>query len=359
MNVGFIGLGAAVETAYLPALRQTGANCYGFDLRPDRQPEGIIRCPTLSTLLDSPLETLFITTSSLHHLEVLEQALASPIPRIVVEKPIIATLAQATRLNGLLNDPRVARRVLALDHWMARTGALQLALGQPDPRWQPQGEVRPMRAISGVADIVKIEGFLLEPSGFNEAGEPVALNFATGEPDPRTLHHPDGVILDIGTHVLAMMRETVCHLGGNNEMALQVISARDRLGRDIERGDLRTAEGEAHLEGHLSGIPVAVWLNKYAGPQGGQKGLRLHLRDGRIISHDRRGQQDVLTLTEGEHLQRWARTGTLYEHCLAEQILGEASLFSRAPDEVRHITRRRLDEVTLLLNLQQRLRGPH
>lgn len=80
MNVGFIGLGAVVETAYLPALRQTGANCYGFDLRLDRQPEGIIRCSMLSTLLDSPLETLFITTSSLHHLEVLEQALASPIP---------------------------------------------------------------------------------------------------------------------------------------------------------------------------------------------------------------------------------------------------------------------------------------
>jgi ribosomal protein L16/L10AE len=167
------------------------------------------------------------------------------------------------------------------------------------------------------------------------------------------------VILDIGTHVLAMMRETVRYLGGDDQMVLQVISAKDRLGRDIIKGDLRTAEGEAHLQGNLSGIPVDIWLNKYAGPQGGQKGMRLTLRDGRIISHDRRGPQDVLTLTEGEHVQRWTLSGTLYEHCLAEQVLGATSLFNRAPDDVRHTTRRRLDEVVLLLKLQQQLRGPH
>jgi hypothetical protein len=91
--------------------------------------------------------------------------------------------------------------VLALDHWMARLGTVQQGL------------------VDTVADIVRIEGFLQEPSGFNAAGEPIALNFATGEPDTRTLRHPDGVILDIGTHVLAMMRETLRYLGGRYGLA--------------------------------------------------------------------------------------------------------------------------------------------
>lgn len=47
-------------------------------------------------------DTLFITTSSLQHLPVLERALASAIPRIVVEKPIVANLEQAARLRALL-----------------------------------------------------------------------------------------------------------------------------------------------------------------------------------------------------------------------------------------------------------------
>lgn len=112
---------------------------------------------------------------------------------------------------------------------------------------------------------------LQEPSGFNATGEPIALNFATGEPDTRELRHPDGVILDIGTHVLAMLRETVRYTGGNDSMTLQVKSAKDRRGRNIIRGDLTTAEGEAHLQGLISGVPLDIWLNKYAGPAGGQK----------------------------------------------------------------------------------------
>jgi hypothetical protein len=78
------------------------------------------------------------------------------------------------------------------------------------------------------------------------------------------------VILDIGTHVLAMLRETVRYLGG---MMICVAGrhAKDRLGRAIAKGDLTTAEGEAHLQGQISGVPVDIWLNKYAG-RGGQKG---------------------------------------------------------------------------------------
>ncbi|MEL2240970.1 Gfo/Idh/MocA family oxidoreductase [Leclercia adecarboxylata] len=344
MQIGFVGLGAVVETAYLPALQGTFAEslpCPGFDIQPAKTLDGVTRVPTLADLLARPLDTLFITTASLQHLDVLEQALASSIPRIVVEKPIVATLGQTEKLRSLLARPEAAARVLALDHWMARINLVRLGL------------------VRHLSDIVRIEGFLQEPSGFNAAGEPFALNFATGEPDTRTLRHPDGVILDIGTHVLAMMRETVRYLGGSGELALQVVTARDRLGRDIARGDMTTAEGEAHLQGTMGGVPVDIWLNKYAGPSGGQKGLRLHLRDGRIISHDRRGAEDVLTLTDGEQVQCWRFGGTIYANCLAEHILGEQSLFVRDPQEVSRTTQRRLEEVELLLRLQQQLRGPH
>lgn len=68
-----------------------------------------------------------------------------------------------------------------------------------------------------------------------------------------------------------MLRETVRYLGGSDEMTLQVVTAKDRLGRAIAKGDLTTAEGEAHLQGRISGVPVDIWLNKYAGPAGGQK----------------------------------------------------------------------------------------
>ena len=344
MQIGFVGLGAVVETAYLPALQSTfgsSLRCLGFDIQPAKNLDGVTRTPSLADLLARPLDTLFITTSSLHHLDVLEQALASSISRIVVEKPIVATLAQAEKLTSLLARPEAASRVLALDHWMARIHLVRLGL------------------IGSFSDIVRIEGFLQEPSGFNAAGEPVALNFAIGKPDTRMLRHPDGVILDIGTHVLAMMRETVRYLGGSGDLALQVVTARDRLGRDIAKGDLTTAEGEAHLQGTMGGVPVDIWLNKYAGPSGGQKGLRLSLRDGRILSHDRRGAEDVLELIEGDKVQSWRFGGTIYAHCLTEHILGEQSLFARDPDEVSRTTQRRLEEVETLLTLQQQLRGSH
>lgn len=97
MQIGFIGLGAVVETAYLPALRRLGDvidRCQGYDLDCSRALPGIQRCSSLSALLAEPLDTLFITTSSLQHLPVLERALASGISRIVVEKPIVVTLSR-------------------------------------------------------------------------------------------------------------------------------------------------------------------------------------------------------------------------------------------------------------------------
>lgn len=139
MQIGFIGLGAVVETAYLPALRRLGYridSCHGYDLDCSRALPGIQRCNSLSALLAEPLDTLFITTSSLQHLPVLERALASGISRIVVEKPIVANLEQAARLRALLAPPEQAARVLALDHWMARG----VALNAPGPRWRAEGE---------------------------------------------------------------------------------------------------------------------------------------------------------------------------------------------------------------------------
>ncbi|PLO68585.1 oxidoreductase, partial [Klebsiella pneumoniae] len=175
MQIGFIGLGAVVETAYLPALRRLGDvidRCQGYDLDCSRALPGIQRCSSLSALLAEPLDTLFITTSSLQHLPVLERALASGISRIVVEKPIVANLEQAARLRALLAPTEQAARVLALDHWMARG----VALNAPGPLWRAEGEASglPPPHLSA-QDIVWIEGYLQEPSGFNSAGEPVAL----------------------------------------------------------------------------------------------------------------------------------------------------------------------------------------
>jgi predicted dehydrogenase len=76
MQLGFVGLGAVVETAYLPALRNLYGHpvrCFGFDVLPTKHPEGVTRCASLAELLAVPLDTLFITTASLHHLEVLSR----------------------------------------------------------------------------------------------------------------------------------------------------------------------------------------------------------------------------------------------------------------------------------------------
>ncbi|VFS29339.1 Uncharacterised protein [Serratia liquefaciens] len=137
----------------------------------------------------------------------------------MVEKPIVANLEQAARLRALLAPTEQAARVLALDHWMARG----VALNAPGPLWRAEGEASglPPPHLSA-QDIVWIEGYLQEPSGFNSAGEPVALNFATGELDTRQLRHPDGVILDIGTHVLAMLRETLHASGGDTALSLSL-----------------------------------------------------------------------------------------------------------------------------------------
>ncbi|WP_290436884.1 Gfo/Idh/MocA family oxidoreductase, partial [Aeromonas caviae] len=221
MKIGFVGLGAVVQTAYLPALAALAENpeIWGFD--PAITLPGVMSAPTLEALLAEPLDRLVIATPSLLHLPVLEQALASAIPLILVEKPVVATLAQHDRLHALLADPEVAARVLALDHWMARNAVQQLLLsGKLDEGWQPREPGCAGVGLATLTDISAVEGFLLEPCGLDEAGHPYALNFATGEPDRRVLRHPDGVILDIGTHLLAMIRELLVALGGDDRLHL-------------------------------------------------------------------------------------------------------------------------------------------
>ncbi len=119
--------------------------------------------------------------------------------------------------------------------------------------------------------------------------------------------------------------------------------AKDRLGHDIAPGDKSTAEGGASAgnPGHYPAQYLAQQIR--AGPAGGQKGMRIGLRDGRIITLDRAPEGEVVTLQDGERVQRWTRPGAIYTHCLDEQILGADNLFIRAPDSVAGLTQRRLE----------------
>lgn len=56
MQIGFIGLGAVVETAYLPALRRLGTSSTAAVAMTDcsRALPGIQRCSLLSALLAEP-----------------------------------------------------------------------------------------------------------------------------------------------------------------------------------------------------------------------------------------------------------------------------------------------------------------
>lgn len=339
MQIGFIGVGSVIETAYLPAIQRLSRSdvvCYGFDPTPRFRSDAITLLPSLTQLLSLPLDLLFITTSSLQHWPTLKSVLQQSSLPVVIEKPVAATLQQLDELEALLSDPAIAARVLALDHWMVRTDAAQF--------------------IPRLEEIDRIEGFLLEPSGFNAAGEPIALNFATGEPDTRELRHPDGVIVDIGTHVLAMMRETLILAGADESLTLELLLAKDRVGKNIRPGDLTTAEGLALLRGLIGGVPCVLQLNKYAGPAGGQKGINIVLNDGRIIAVDRRGTEEKLTLDGEPELDI---SGPLYDRCLVEIIFANGTLFERSPQAIPALTRRRVQEVRALLTLQQTLRGEH
>nr|VUD28720.1 oxidoreductase, NAD-binding [Raoultella sp. NCTC 9187] len=80
MQAGFIGLGAVVETAWLPALKNLAiplAACWGFDSDPQRMPEGVSRCGSLARCWQSRWISCLLPPRSLQHLPVLEAALAS------------------------------------------------------------------------------------------------------------------------------------------------------------------------------------------------------------------------------------------------------------------------------------------
>lgn len=237
---------------------------------------------------------------------------------------------------------------------MARNAVQRLLSGGLGDDWRPQaGQAGPISPLT-LADVASVEGFLLEPCGLDEQGHPYALNFATGEPDRRVLRHPDGVILDIGTHLLAMIRELLVALGGDDSLHLVADGVCDRLGQPIRRGDLETAEGRACLRGEAAGVPLRLWLDKYAGSGVEKKGLCLHLKDGRRIELLRSGNLEWLHFHDVDGMRGWQHEGPLYRDCIAQTLLAPLPAAGWAG-----VTARRLQEVALLLSLQQGLRGPH
>ncbi|WP_409421784.1 Gfo/Idh/MocA family oxidoreductase [Pseudaeromonas sp. ZJS20] len=345
--LGFIGLGGVVETAYLPALRRllpAGVPLWGFDADPARQLAGIERLPTQDALLAKPLAALFITTPPASHWTVLRQALASPVPCILVEKPLVATLAEIDALQSTLADGHDRGRVLALDHWAVRVEGIRDLLDSLPPECR--------QAAHG--PLARIEGYLEEPSGLDELGVPCALNFATGAPDRRQLRHPDGVVLDTGTHVLALLRECMALLGQALDLQLTLATMNDRRDVPIAPGDHQTAEGRASLQGRLGGVPVSIRLDKYAGVAGGRKGLTLYGEQGWQLSLDRQGDEDRIVWQQGAQRVSLRRPGAIYGHALAE-VLGVSGGLDAAQRQA--MTARRLEEVRLLLQLQQDWRG--
>ncbi|MGY2572306.1 Gfo/Idh/MocA family protein [Vibrio sp. C8] len=366
MKVGVIGLGGIFEVAYSPALQQlqpSDLTLYGFDPDPARKFKGMIHCESLEDLLAQSLDTVLILTPPELHLDMIKTCLSeSDCPRIIVEKPVVTSLAQVAELKLVLNYSKHAKRLLALDHWMCRDGVQRLfTSGVANSKnstlnWRPLQPIDDSIQPINLAQITKIEAFLLEKNGFNDQGEPVALNFSTGEIDRRQFQHPDGVILDIGTHVLAMIRELLAGFGMKDApLSLQVDLAEDRLSQPIAVGDVTTAEGHASLSGFCGPIPISLELNKYAGPVGGQKGFNLYLDDGRVISMDRSGDDDVVILLNQQQNFQWQHKGTLYLHCVRDVVLNQ----DLAGDSFKAITQRRIEEVESLLLLQQSLRGVH
>lgn len=350
--LGFVGLGSVVETAWLPALNRLappGLRLLGVDSDPARNMPGVEPVSSLAAMLSLPLQGVLVTTNSSSHWPVLQQALETEVPQIIVEKPVVATLAEATELARRLADPAQAGRVLALDHWTARVEGLQTLLGK-----LPGGS-----PVCSTHDILCIDGYLQERSGFNELGEPCALNFATGEPDRRQLHYPDGVVLDTGTHVLAMLREWMVANRLPCGLSLRLWAMTDRLGQTIPAGDFTTAEGRAELEGSVGGVPLTLHLDKYAGPDGGRKGLVVTGRSGWQLSLDRKGNSDMVVFEHKGQRHQLERPGAIYDYCLAACLpdcLPDIQVIGR--DVRQAMTRRRLEEVTLLLELQQAWRAP-
>lgn len=366
MNIGVVGLGGIFEVAYWPAFQafqkqypDKPLQVFGYAPQVSsvlRNESGLILCDDYIQLLQRDLDLLFILTPPETHYPLLVDALESTVAQIVIEKPVVPNLAQLSDLKALLANESYAKRVLALDHWTGRDGLQNLLTGQLDASWKPLFDEQPPH-ITPIQeqDIQKLEGFLLEPCGFNDAGEPIALNFATGEEDKRQFFHPDGVILDIGTHVLTMMRECLAQFLTSQPLTLQAIEAKDRLGRDIEFGDLTTAEGHALLQGKCGSVAVTLHLSKYFSLEGGEKGMKLTLNDGRQIVLDRQGQDDLLSYHCDGKTWQWIRYGALYQHTIFDLLLS----YPMDENELMNKTQRRIEEVESLLSINQQLRGPH
>ena len=341
-----------MQTAYLPALAALAENTeiWGFD--PAITLPGVMSASTLEALLAEPLDRLVIATPSLLHLPVLEQALASAIPLILVEKPVVATLAQHDRLHALLADPEVAARVLALDHWMARNAVQQLLLsGKLDEGWQPREPGAPGSGWPPSPISARWRGFCWNPAAWTRRGIPMpstsppgsriggSCAIQTGHPRHR---HPSAGD-DPGTAGgPGWGRPPAPDRGGRLRPAGAAHPARGS-------GDRR---GRACLRGEAAGCPLTLWLDKYAGPGVEKKGLCLHLRDGRRIELLRCGNLEWLHHHDVDGMRGWQREGPSIATASPRPCWRPA--FGRWAG----VTARRLQEVALLLELQQGLRGP-
>ncbi|MFV0574001.1 MAG: Gfo/Idh/MocA family oxidoreductase [Vibrio sp.] len=382
MKIGIVGLGGIFEVAYLPAfeafqnlsleehkflgkheLPEKPIELFGYAPQVSEKIKNVKDLnllPTYQDLLQIDLDILLILTPPETHYDLLVEALNSSARMIVIEKPVVADLAQLAQLKALLTDSNYADRVLALDHWTGRNGVQSLLMGKLDNTWQPLSDNAKQNIIPQIEpiqpqDILQIDGLLLEPCGYNEKGEAIALNFATGLEDTRQFFHPDGVILDIGTHVLTMMRDCLSCFQSESRLSLQVEQAKSRLGQPIEIGDITTAEGEAKLVGHCGNVPISLHLNKYAGLEGGQKGMNVKLSHDRKVWLDRLGSDEILGYEQDGQVWQWIRYGALYQHTIFNLLQG----YPFSTEQLKAMTSRRIEEVECLLNLNQQLRGKH
>ncbi len=118
-----------------------------------------------------------------------------------------------------------------------------------------------------------------------------------------------------------MLRETLHASGGDTALSLSLRVAKDRLGDDIAPGKYQHCRGGGASAGNPGHYPAQYLAQQICGSRRAAKGNADILRDGARITLDRAPEGEVVTLQDGERVQRWTRPGAIYTHCLDEQIL--------------------------------------
>ena len=263
-----------------------------------------------------------------------------------------------------IKNLRKIHNIYAIDHWTVRSPLFYLALKGKEyvqehfPNYgkiylnsiQESGSLESIKDCN-LSDIESIEGFLLEKSTADtQTGEPLALNFATGQPDPRTFRYPDGVILDTATHPLALIREILTGMGSEeSKLEIKIEDMRDKYGKPIQSNDWSTAEGSAKLTLSISGIPIRIDVNKYAGEQN-RKGIIINFKDGSSLSLSRINNEDILELRDqqAKQLGKMEIQSPLYD-ILVRHSIRPPSPRSSSLGNYKGLTSRRIEEISTLL----------